>query len=51
MVATINYKYKGENISEISVNVNSELNIRAVYKSYDKMNNPFYKNVLKLEAP
>jgi len=45
MVATINYKYKGDNISEISVNVNSELNIRVVYKSYDKMNNPFYKQI------
>jgi len=45
MVATINYKYKGDNISEISVDVNSELNYRVAYKSYDKMNNPFYKQL------
>jgi len=42
-ISTFSYKYDGNNIKEMKWEINEQQSITFIYKSYDKMQNPFYK--------
>jgi hypothetical protein len=49
--ATITYKYDGDNIKERKCEFNTFQRVTFIYKSYDNMQNPFYKCLGLMNRP